>query len=144
MSTSSVGALVAYLHVQYLMGQSYRKVYLISMIGNLQVQEFTLASQPTVPSSFNRSSLCCGCEFGNLGYPYGAEFLCGSLQCLPHPACCLLCNEAKETIQHLLVFSKGGGTIRSRVFTKSIEMIWNRSPPAADVVRHACYQGPLN
>lgn len=132
------------------MWRSYRKIYLISMFPNFQ--EFTLASQPIVPSS----GLC-----GIWIWKSGVSLLC-RLQsfCVvrhsrqvskcaflsPHPAYCLLCNEAEETIQHLLAFSKGGGTICSRVFTRSIDMIWKPLSSCSwcgAAHLHTCYR-PLN
>jgi hypothetical protein len=78
-----------------------------SMFGIFKFQEFTVASQSVVPSSFNHQT--CTVD-ANLGHPYGGEFCVVhysgqvSQACLPHPACCLLCKQAQETIQHLLIF----------------------------------------
>jgi len=94
------------------MGQSDSKVYLIACLEIFKFQEFTVASLPTMPSSFSRSGVPSGCKFGNLGHPYDGEFYVVhysrqvSQTRLPHQTCCLLSKQAQETIQHLLIFLK--------------------------------------
>jgi len=56
------------------MGPSDSKVYLMACLENFKFQEFTVASLPTMPSSFSRSGLRCRCKFENLGHLYNGEF----------------------------------------------------------------------
>ena len=117
---------------------------LISTIGSLQNLDPTLASQPTLPFSWELSSLVPG-KFWKSWAPLKCKFFlwlainnwCWTANRLakrrqPHQPACPFCDQAEETIQHILI---------SCVFTQQVwTLVFQKLPmatlaPPADATR---------